>query len=124
MYDISESHQLVQQARERAALTQQELARRAATSQSAVARLELGVSNPTVGTLARCAAAAGFALRVELVPLSDPDPVVERYKRDVDRTLLRENLRKPVEQRLRSLAEWQAAGQALERATRQARRRR
>ena len=29
-----------------------------------------------------------------------PDPVIERYKRDVDRTLLRENLELTVEQRL------------------------
>ncbi len=29
-----------------------------------------------------------------------PDPVIERYKKDVDRTLLRENLKLTVEQRL------------------------
>jgi len=29
------------------------------------------------------------------------DPVIEAYKRDVDRTLLRENLKLSVEQRLR-----------------------
>jgi transcriptional regulator with XRE-family HTH domain len=122
MIDIREAHRLIQQARERAALTQRELAQRAGTSQPAVAKLEQGIGNPTVDTLARCAAAAGFTLRVELVPGPAPDPVVERYKQDVDRTLLRENLRRPVEQRLRSLAEWQSAGQALERATRAARR--
>ena len=30
-----------------------------------------------------------------------PDPVIEAYKRDVDRTLLRENLKLTVEERLR-----------------------
>jgi adenylylsulfate kinase-like enzyme len=30
-----------------------------------------------------------------------PDPVLEVYKRDVDRTLLRENLKLTVEQRIR-----------------------
>jgi len=30
----------------------------------------------------------------------DPDPVIEAYKRDVDRTLLRENLKLTAEQRL------------------------
>jgi hypothetical protein len=37
----------------------------------------------------------------EYVPpaTDEPDPVVEAYKKDVDRTLLRENLRRPVEQR-------------------------
>lgn len=33
----------------------------------------------------------------------EPDPVIEAYKRDVDRTLLRENLKKTPEQRLRDL---------------------
>jgi hypothetical protein len=32
--------------------------------------------------------------RTALIPVSfDPDPVIEAYKRDVDRSLLRENLR-------------------------------
>jgi len=31
------------------------------------------------------------------------DPVIEAYKKDVDRTLLRENLRRSVEERLRDL---------------------
>jgi hypothetical protein len=32
-----------------------------------------------------------------------PDPVIEAYKRDLDRTLLRENLKKSVEERIASL---------------------
>jgi hypothetical protein len=36
------------------------------------------------------------------------DPVVEAYKRDVDRTLLRENLRLSPEQRLRKLQDFVA----------------
>jgi hypothetical protein len=32
-----------------------------------------------------------------------PDPVIEAYKRDLDRTLLRENLKKSVEERVASL---------------------
>lgn len=123
MYDIQQAHRLVQKARESAALTQRQLAARVGTSQPAIAKLEQGTTNPTVDTLARCAAATGFALRLELVPLPGQDPVVERYKRDVDRTLLRENLRKPVDQRIRTLSEWQQAGTELERATRAARRR-
>jgi hypothetical protein len=39
-----------------------------------------------------------------LVHLSDSlDPVVEAYKKDVDRTLIRENLTKSYEERVRSL---------------------
>ncbi len=37
---------------------------------------------------------------VELAPPDYCDPVVEAYKKDVDRTLLRENLKLTVEQRL------------------------
>ena len=118
MNTISQVHRLVVQARQNANLTQADLAERLGTSQSAVARLEQGATNPTVSTLARTAAAAGFALRIELVPLSATDPVVERYKQDVDRTLLRENLGKPVDERLRSLSDWQVASRELQRATR------
>lgn len=32
-----------------------------------------------------------------------PDPVIEAYKKDVDRTLLAENLKKTPEQRVRAL---------------------
>jgi hypothetical protein len=39
-----------------------------------------------------------------LHPVSlDPDPVIERYKKDVDRTLLRENLKLPPSQRLEKM---------------------
>jgi len=34
-----------------------------------------------------------------------PDPVIERYKQDVDRTLLRENLRLTPEERILRLIE-------------------
>jgi transcriptional regulator with XRE-family HTH domain len=104
-----------------AALSQRDLAERLGTSQSAIARLERGRANPTVETLRHWAAATGHALRLAFAPLSPADPVVERYKRDVDRTLLRENLRRSVDERLRSLALWQDAGRELERAARAAR---
>jgi hypothetical protein len=34
----------------------------------------------------------------------EPDPVIEAYKKDVDRTLLRQNLRRTVEERMANLA--------------------
>jgi len=37
----------------------------------------------------------------------EPDPVIEAYKQYVDRTLLRENLRRSVEERLANLVELQ-----------------
>ena len=50
------------------------------------------------------------------------DPVTEVYKRDIDRTLLRENLKLSVEDRLRQLMEHQRFADELQRAGRAARR--
>jgi len=41
-----------------------------------------------------------------LTPLLAFDPVIEAYKRDVDRTLLRENLKLTPEERLRKFMEF------------------
>jgi hypothetical protein len=51
----------------------------------------------------------------------EPDPVIEAYKQHVDRTLLRENLKKSVEERLLALAELQRFADELRRAGRAAR---
>ena len=120
--DINTIGSILAAARRKAGLTQRELATRARTAQSAIARLEQGRASPTFATLERLAAAAGFTLRVELVPIPPTDPVVEVYKRDVDRTLLRENLKKSVDERLRSLAELQEFGAEVRRAVRKAKR--
>lgn len=37
-------------------------------------------------------------------PDPEPDPVVEAYKRDIDRTLLRQNLRRSVTERVANLS--------------------
>ena len=55
-------------ARTAAKLTQAELARRLATTQSAVARLEGGRVSPSFATLRRYAEATGTRLAVGLVP--------------------------------------------------------
>lgn len=109
---------LIADARARSALSQHALAERAGTSQSAVARLEAGGVQPSLDTLQRLLAAAGFTLRFELSPAPVADPLVDAFKRDVDRTLLRENLRRPVDERLRSMAEHLEFGRALEGAVR------
>ena len=118
MYDIRQYDRVVREARRNGHLTQRELAERVGTSQSAIASLERGDANPTIDTLIRCAEAAGFSLRIAMEPLPVADPVIERYKRDVDRASLRENLRKSVDERLRTLSEWQHAGHTLSRAVR------
>jgi hypothetical protein len=46
------------------------------------------------------------------------DPVVERYKRDVDRSLIRANLRRSIEERLEALMELQRLAEELRRAGR------
>ncbi len=44
------------------------------------------------------------------------DPVIEAYKKGIDRTLLRENLRLSVEERIRRLMELQEFAEELRRA--------
>jgi hypothetical protein len=45
-----------------------------------------------------------------------PDPVVDAYKPGIDRTLIRENLRRSPEQRVRALQQLQAFAEELRRA--------
>ncbi len=44
------------------------------------------------------------------------DPVIEAYKKDVDMTLVRENLRLSIEERLRKLMQLQAFAEELRQA--------
>ncbi|HEY5315418.1 MAG TPA: hypothetical protein VIK18_23000 [Pirellulales bacterium] len=50
-----------------------------------------------------------------------PDPVIEFYKKDIDRTLLRENLRRTVDERIRNLQQLLAFAETLRQAGREAR---
>jgi hypothetical protein len=52
----------------------------------------------------------------------EPDPVIEAYKKDVDRTLIRENLKLSHEERLLRLMQLQRFAQELRDAGRRARR--
>ncbi len=58
--------ELLSSARERSALSQRELARRARTAQSVVARIELSETSPSWNTLNRLLKAAGFRLAATL----------------------------------------------------------
>jgi hypothetical protein len=51
----------------------------------------------------------------DLPPIT-PDPVIETYKKHVDRTLLRENLKLTPEERLNQLMELQRFAEELRRA--------
>ena len=47
----------------------------------------------------------------------EPDPVIEAYKQHVDRTLIRENLKRSVEERFVNLMKLQKFAEELRRAT-------
>ncbi len=69
--------QLVYDLRTGAELTQAELARRMGTTQSAIARLEAGGTNPSAGLLQRLGNAVGVRLVLGIEGLSEaPSPVV------------------------------------------------
>jgi transcriptional regulator with XRE-family HTH domain len=103
MSDIHIAGPVLLDARSRAGLSQRALAERARTTQAVVARIESGATDPSFESLRKLLDAAGFDLRVEVVERPDPDPVIEVYKRDVDQTLLIENLRKTPDQRVQAL---------------------
>jgi transcriptional regulator with XRE-family HTH domain len=65
--------QLVREARKRAGLTQAELAARAGTTQSAIARIERGGVSPSLAHLTELVRAAGFDIDVRLVSYDDHD---------------------------------------------------
>src|SRR5947209_20619144 len=85
--------ELVREARKRAALTQVELADRAGTTQSAVARLESGRTSPSLEQVERLLRLCGFQLLVELTPYDDSDIVQAEA-----------NLRRTPDERARRLA--------------------
>lgn len=85
--------QFVREARRRAGLSQAEVASRAGTTQSAIARLEAGRSAPSLERITELVRACGFDLEVRLVPLDDSD-----------RSVAQGNLRLGVDARLRQHA--------------------
>lgn len=69
----SMGNDLVREARKRAGLTQRELAERAGTTQSAVARLESGRTRPTFESVLRLLRLCGMDLDVMLVERDSSD---------------------------------------------------
>jgi transcriptional regulator with XRE-family HTH domain len=81
----------LKEARQRAGLTQVELAERLGASQPVVARLESGRANPRITTFERALAATGHRLEVTVEPSGYPP---------VDETLIGGNLRFPPAERI------------------------
>ena len=50
------------------------------------------------------------------IPKNESDPVVEAYKKDIDRTLIRENLKLSPEERLKKLMQLQRFAEEVRRA--------
>lgn len=78
---------IVREARRRAGLTQAELAGLVGTTQSAVARLERGHTEPSLQRVQELVRACGLELRIGVRPLDDSDWSVARANLalDVDR---------------------------------------
>ena len=103
--------ELLKSARAAAGLSQRELARKARTAQSVVARIELGETSPTWATLTRLLRAAGFRPLAELEQI----PKLDRQRKNgaldralaygVDVSLLRDGLATSVSDRLALLDE-------------------
>jgi transcriptional regulator with XRE-family HTH domain len=82
---------MLRTARRRAGLTQSELARRAGVPQPTISRIERGVVSPSVDTLVRLLRDTGMELEM-----------LDRPKEDaVDRSLIREMLKKTPAERAR-----------------------
>jgi transcriptional regulator with XRE-family HTH domain len=94
--EILEVSKLLQSARGRAGMTQRQLARKARTAQSVVARIELGETSPSWSTLVRLLKAAGFSLSATVRRISIDPQLLD----DVPRILAL-----TPEQRLREVAQ-------------------
>ncbi len=66
--------EVIMDVRNRAGLTQEELARRMGTTQPVVARLESGRTHPSMQTLERLAEATGSRLLISFAPLEAKRP--------------------------------------------------
>jgi transcriptional regulator with XRE-family HTH domain len=82
--------QFLREARRRHGLTQEQLAARARTSQAAISRIERDLVSPSVSTLAEMLDLMGEELTLGAEPID--------Y--GIDKTLIRENLKRTPEERL------------------------
>jgi transcriptional regulator with XRE-family HTH domain len=70
---------LLRLARDKAGLTQSELATQAGVSQQSISAYETGRKEPTLPTLQRLLAAVGLEMRIRLEPIDDHDATLEAF---------------------------------------------
>lgn len=70
---------LIRLARSKADLTQAQLGEAAGVDQQAISAYETGRREPTMPTLTRILAAAGFEMRIQLAPIDDHDDSILQY---------------------------------------------
>jgi len=96
---------LLRTARDRAGLTQQQLADKAGVTQQAVSAYETGRKEPMMPTLIKLLGAAGFEMRIQLTPLDGHDEALEQFLASLPPTqrvdLEQERRRRAEEARLR-----------------------
>jgi transcriptional regulator with XRE-family HTH domain len=101
---------LVREARKRARLTQAELAHRAGTTQSAIARIETGESSPSFDSVLRLVRLCGMDLDIMLVERDDSDWAQARRLARLTPQELHERLRVWVHRLDRQRAQVRAGG--------------
>lgn len=82
--------QLIAKARKREGLTQAQLATRMGTTQSAIARLEAGTSNPTIRTVEKALRSCGHTLQ----------PTAREFEHSVDESMIAYAMKMTPAQRL------------------------
>lgn len=75
---------LIRLARQKGGLSQRELADRAGQTQQSISAYETGRKDPTLSTLNRLLAAAGFEMRVRLEPIDAHDAVLATYMESLE----------------------------------------
>ncbi len=81
-----EAGSLLRDARRRRGLTQTQLARRSATTQSYIGRIERGEVDPSLSTLQRLLHAMGYRLMADLEPLPQGNGSTADLRADFERT--------------------------------------
>ncbi|HEX9892260.1 MAG TPA: helix-turn-helix transcriptional regulator [Actinomycetota bacterium] len=84
---------LIWLARDKAGLSQRELAERAGTSQPTIAAYEAGRKEPAFSTLVRIIRAAGLDLRTRLVPYDDHDDELRRFEASLPKEVVERSRR-------------------------------